>query len=79
MNYDIRLTDGSPEEWVEKVLKKIYETEKWDNQAPTALLIGRYQPFHIGHKTLVQESIQRVGQCCIALRDVAGTGRQQSI
>jgi adenylylsulfate kinase len=73
MNYDIRLTDGSPEEWVEKVLKKIYETEKWNNQAPTALLIGRYQPFHIGHKTLVQESIQRVGQCCIALRDVAGT------
>lgn len=70
---DLVLTDGTADEWCDLVLKKIYETEKWDNQAPTALLIGRYQPFHIGHKTLVQESIQRVGQCCIALRDVAGT------
>lgn len=72
LNYDIRLTDGTPEEWVEKVLEKLYDTESWDNQAPTALLIGRYQPFHIGHKTLVEEAIKRTGQCCIALRDVGG-------
>ena len=72
---DLVLTEGSPDEWCDLVLRKIYETEKWDNQAPTALLIGRYQPFHIGHKTLVLESIKRVGQCCIALRDVAGTDK----
>ena len=70
---DLVLNKGTPDEWCEQVLKKIYETEKWDNQAPTALLIGRYQPFHIGHKTLVYEAVKRVGQCCIALRDVAGT------
>ena len=67
------LREGTPEEWCEKALKNIYETEKWDNQAPSALLIGRYQPFHVGHKTLVAEAIKRTGQCCIALRDVAGT------
>jgi adenylylsulfate kinase len=72
---DLILEDGTPDEWCEEVLKAIYATEKWDNQAPTALLIGRYQPFHIGHKTLVQESIQRVGQCCVALRDVAGSDK----
>lgn len=72
LNYDVRLTDGTPEEWVEKVLEKLYDTESWNNQAPTALLIGRYQPFHIGHKTLVEEAIKRTGQCCIALRDVGG-------
>ena len=72
MNYDVRLTDGTPEEWVEKVIDKLNKTEAWNNQAPTALLIGRYQPFHIGHKTLVAESIKRTGQCCIALRDVGG-------
>lgn len=71
-NYDIELNDGTPEEWVELVINKLNETEAWDNQAPTALLIGRYQPFHIGHKTLVAESIKRSGQCCIALRDVGG-------
>jgi len=73
LNYDIRLTTGTAEEWCESVIKKINETEAWDNQAPTALLIGRYQPFHVGHKTLVAEAIKRTGQCCIALRDVGGT------
>ena len=72
MNYDVRLIDGTPDEWVNKVVSKLNETEAWDNQAPTALLIGRYQPFHIGHKTLVAEAIKRTGQCCIALRDVGG-------
>ena len=69
---DLILREGTPEEWCEAALENIYTTEKWDNQAPTALLIGRYQPFHVGHKTLVQEAIKRTGQCCIALRDVGG-------
>ena len=72
LNYDLRLIDGTPEEWVDKVVGKLNKTEAWDNQAPTALLIGRYQPFHIGHKSLVAEAIKRTGQCCIALRDVGG-------
>tara|TARA_Y100000588_G_scaffold369430_1_gene438425 strand:+ start:1583 stop:2386 length:804 start_codon:yes stop_codon:yes gene_type:complete len=72
-NADIKLNEGSPEQWADQVLKVLYKTEKWDNKAPTALLIGRYQPFHIGHKSLTAEAIQRVGQCCLALRDVEGT------
>ena len=69
---DLILEDGTPKEWAETALRNIYKTEAWDNQAPTALLIGRYQPFHVGHKTLVAEAIKRTGQCCIALRDVGG-------
>lgn len=69
---DLILREGTPDEWAEQVVKHIYSIEKWDNQAPTALLIGRYQPFHVGHKTLVAEAIKRSGQCCIALRDVGG-------
>jgi adenylylsulfate kinase len=72
---DLVLRDGSPQEWCDMVLNHIKNLERWDNQAPTALLIGRYQPFHVGHKTLVAEAISRTGQCCIALRDVAGTDR----
>ena len=63
---DLVLKEGTVEEWVDIALENIYAVEAWDNQAPTALLIGRYQPFHIGHKTLVKEAIERVGQCCIA-------------
>jgi nicotinamide mononucleotide adenylyltransferase len=40
---------------------------------PTALLLGRYQPFHDGHKALMIEAIDRVGQVCIAVRDTHGT------
>ena len=69
---DVILRNGTPEEWCEQVIKHINSSEQWDNQAPTALLIGRYQPFHVGHKTLVAEAIKRSGQCCIALRDVGG-------
>ena len=73
--YDIELTTGTPEEWLDSVMK-ILSPELWDNQAPTALLIGRYQPFHVGHKKLVEEAIRRTGQCCIALRDVGGTSKE---
>ena len=73
-NADVTVVGGStPEEWADQVLEKLFQSERWDNQAPTALLIGRYQPFHKAHKELVRECIKRSGQCCIALRDVAGT------
>ena len=71
VDYDVRLTSGTPKEWLDAVMTSL-NSQMWNNQAPTALLIGRYQPFHVGHKTLVEESIKRTGQCCIALRDVGG-------
>jgi nicotinamide mononucleotide adenylyltransferase len=36
-------------------------------------MLGRYQPFHDGHKKLIAEAINRVGQACIAIRDTQGT------
>jgi len=39
---------------------------------PTALFLGRYQPFHDGHKKLIEEGLKRVGQVCIAVRDTHG-------
>ena len=69
---DVVLREGSADEWAKEVLAELNKTEAWDNQAPTALLIGRYQPFHIGHKSLVAEAVKRTGQCCIALCDVGG-------
>lgn len=69
--YDIRVTaDGPPEFWAEKVattLRPLFDPKK-----PTALLIGRYQPFHEGHKALVEAALARVGQVCIGIRDTHG-------
>jgi adenylylsulfate kinase len=44
----------------------------YDWQRPTALFIGRYQPFHDGHRALIVEGLRRVGQVCIAVRDTHG-------
>ena len=44
----------------------------FDPKAPTALFVGRYQPFHSGHLRLIDEGLRRVGQVCIAVRDTQG-------
>jgi cytidyltransferase-like protein len=41
----------------------------FDPQKPTALFVGRYQPFHGGHQRLIEEGLRRVGQACIAVRN----------
>lgn len=48
----------------------------FDWKKPTALFVGRYQPFHDGHKALILEGIERVGQACIAVRDTTGTSEK---
>jgi adenylylsulfate kinase len=51
-------------------------TEGFDWRKPTALFLGRYQPFHDGHKALVLEGLERVGQACVAVRDTEGTNEK---
>ena len=70
--WDIRVKpEGAPAYWAEKVCEKLLPT--FDPKAPTALFLGRYQPFHEGHKKLIEEGLRRVGQVCIAVRDTHGT------
>jgi adenylylsulfate kinase len=64
------LPEGSPEYWTEMALQKLRPV--FDPKKPTALFVGRYQPFHDGHKALIAEGIRRVGQACIAVRDTQG-------
>ena len=45
---------------------------QWDNKKPTALMLGRWQPFHNGHYALFEEIIKKIGQVCIQIRDVQG-------
>lgn len=77
-SYDIRVgKEGTPRHWAEQILKKLQPV--FDPQKPTALFIGRYQPFHPGHLKLVEEGIKRVGQCCIAVRDTQGTDEKNPL
>lgn len=69
----IRVTaEGAPEYWAERIASALVPT--FDYKKPTALFVGRYQPFHDGHRSLILEGIRRIGQVCIAVRDTGGTG-----
>ena len=39
----------------------------------TAQMLGRFQPFHDGHKTLFKEILKKTGQVIIMIRDTSGT------
>jgi hypothetical protein len=70
--YDLRVTaEGSPEYWAEQAMTRLRPV--FDPKKPTALFVGRYQPFHEGHRALIVEGLKRVGQVCIAVRDTGGT------
>jgi adenylylsulfate kinase len=71
-HFDVRVaTEGTPEYWAEEVATRVRPV--FDSRRPTALFLGRYQPFHAGHRALIVEGMQRVGQVCIAVRDTTGT------
>lgn len=70
--FDLRVTpEGSPEYWAEQAVAHLRPV--FDPKKPTALFLGRYQPFHDGHKALIVEGLKRVGQACIAVRNTQGT------
>ena len=74
--YDVRVSaEGSPEYWAEQIVALLRPS--FDPKRPTALFVGRYQPFHEGHKALIEEGLRRVGQVCIAVRDTHRAGDQE--
>lgn len=44
----------------------------FDNKKPTAMMLGRWQPWHKGHTELFKKAIAKTGQVCIMIRDVQG-------
>jgi adenylylsulfate kinase len=71
-SYDLIVgADGTPEYWAEQAMIRLRPI--FDPKKPTALFVGRYQPFHEGHRALIVEGLKRVGQACIAVRTSQGT------
>jgi hypothetical protein len=48
----------------------IWDLRKFDNQAPTTQLLGRWQPWHDGHQALFEKALEKTGQVCIEIRDM---------
>jgi len=73
--YDFRITEQDAEKWVEFVGTHILEGRRrprFDWKAPTVEQLGRWQPWHAGHRALFEKLIQRTGQVCIMIRDCQG-------
>ena len=45
---------------------------KWNNKAPTAQMLGRWQPWHEGHQKLFEKILEKTGQVLIMVRDIQG-------
>lgn len=60
----------------QQIIEHIHTIEEiaagFHNQRPTGLMIGRFQPFHDGHKKLFETILEKQGQVMIMVRDTHG-------
>ena len=73
--YDFRITEQNAEKWAEFIGDHIIEDRhrpKFDWRRETVQMLGRWQPWHAGHRALFERLIARTGQVVIQIRDVQG-------
>jgi energy-coupling factor transporter ATP-binding protein EcfA2 len=73
--YDFRIIEQDAEKWAEFIGTHIIENRRrpvFDWQKETVQMLGRWQPFHAGHRALFERLIQRTGQVVIQIRDCQG-------
>ena len=73
--YDFRITEQQAEKWGEFIAAHIIDNRRrpvFDWQKETVEQLGRWQPWHAGHRALFDRLIQKTGQVCIMIRDCQG-------
>ena len=73
--YDFRVTEQNADKWAEFIGNHILENRRrpvFDWQKETVQQLGRWQPWHAGHRALFDRLIQRTGQVVIQIRDCQG-------
>ena len=73
--YDFRITEQNAEKWVEFVGEHIIENRRrpvFNWQQETVQMLGRWQPWHAGHRALFDRAIAKTGQVVIQIRDCQG-------
>ena len=73
--YDFRVTEQNAEKWAEFVGEHIIANRRrptFDWKKETVQMLGRWQPWHAGHRALFERLIARTGQVVIQVRDVQG-------
>ena len=73
--YDFRVTEQNAEKWAEFIGEHILTNRRrptFDWQKETVQMLGRWQPWHDGHRALFERLIAKTGQVVIQVRDVQG-------
>jgi energy-coupling factor transporter ATP-binding protein EcfA2 len=73
--YDFRITEQNAEKWSEFVANHISSNTRrpvFDWKKETVQMLGRWQPWHKGHRALFERAIAKTGQVVIQIRDCQG-------
>jgi adenylylsulfate kinase len=73
--YDFRVTEQNAEKWAEFIGDHIIANRRrptFDWQKETVQMLGRWQPWHAGHRALFERAIAKTGQVVIQIRDCQG-------
>lgn len=73
--YDFRVTEQDAEKWAEFIGRHILDERRrptFDWKKETVQMLGRWQPWHSGHRALFDRAIAKTGQVVIQIRDCQG-------
>jgi len=73
--YDFRITEQNAEHWAQYIVERITRNIRrpvFDWRKETVQMLGRWQPWHPGHRALFERLLERTGQVIIQIRDVQG-------
>jgi adenylate kinase family enzyme len=73
--YDFRIIEQDAEKWADFIANHILDNRRrptFDWKKETVQMLGRWQPWHDGHRALFERLLAKTGQVVIQVRDVQG-------
>jgi energy-coupling factor transporter ATP-binding protein EcfA2 len=73
--YDFRITEQDADKWADFIADHILDNRRrptFDWRKETVQMLGRWQPWHDGHRALFDRAIAKTGQVWIMIRDCQG-------
>jgi hypothetical protein len=73
--YDFRVIEQDATKWAAYIGSRILNDQrrpKFDWRKETVQMLGRWQPWHPGHRALFERLLEKTGQVIIQIRDVQG-------
>jgi len=73
--YDFRVPEQNAEKWADFIKEHLVDNRRrptFDWKKETVQMLGRWQPWHDGHRALFERLLKKTGQVIIQVRDVQG-------